>query len=445
MELKKALKLIEVQKEVIANQEKIIKNQERIITNQNEIIKKLQKEIEEIKKIIKEKLKPKFVKEDIKKKKKKTGQKKGHKGHRRYSPERIDDIKEHSCEECSECGGQNLSEVQEIREKTTTDIPEKQEAVNTKHLIERKYCKDCKKMIEAKVPGVLPNAQFGLRLMIFVVYLKITMRLPSNKVTELLEAMYNLKISDGEVYKILEQLSGAFGDYYEKLKQKIIDAKMKNIDETGHRVDGINHWLWIFINKEAALYEISRRRNNDVPTETLGNQEGKFFGSDRHVLYNKFKEKTGAKQQVCETHLLRNSKDLAEHYPEAKYIHKRLKTIFKKAKEGKTSKEQLLKWVDRIATSRTYTSSEVYKFVKSIFRNHREDLFRFVDNSDIDSTNNIAERGLRHAVVMRKISNGNRSQKGAEITKKLLSVTETIKMNHSSPLTAMGNVLQISK
>jgi transposase len=405
----------------------------------------LRKRVQELEKKLKENSKPKFVKEDIKKKKKKTGQKKGHKGHRRYSPGRIDEIKEHSCEECSECGGRNLSEVQEIRERTTTDLPEKQEVINTKHLIERKYCKDCKKMVEARVPDALPNAQFGLRLMIFVVYLKITMRLPSNKVTELLDITYNLKISDGEVYKMLEQMSEAYGAYYEKLKQKIIDAKVKNIDETGHRIDGINHWLWIFINKEVALYEVSRRRNSDVPSEILGNQEGKFFGSDRHVLYNKFKEKTGAKQQICETHLLRNSKDLADNYPEAKYIHKRLKTIFKKAKEGKTSKEQLLRWVDRIATSRIYTSKEVYKFAKSIFRNHRDDLFRFIDNPEIESTNNIAERGLRHAVIMRKISNGNRSQKGADITKRLLSVTETIKLNYSNPLTAMSNVLQISK
>ena len=201
----------------------------------------------------------------------------------------------------------------------------------------------------------------------------------------------------------------------------------------------------IAISLYSVFGKIKEIKRSEVPSEILGNQEGKFFGSDRHVLYNKFKEKTGAKQQICETHLLRNSKDLADYYPEAKYVHKRLKTIFKKAKEGKTSKEQLLKWVDRVATSRTYKSIEVYKFVKSIFRNHRDDLFRFIDNPEIESTNNIAERGLRHAVVMRKISNGNRSQKGADITKRLLSVTETIKLNHSSPLIAMSDVLQISK
>jgi len=452
MGLKKALKLIEAQREIIANQEKIIKNQDKQISNLNdikkslgELIKSLEKRTKELEDEVKKKSKPAFVKEDIKKRKKKTGQKEGHEGHGRYSPERIDEVKEHSCDECPDCGGHNLSEVQEIRERTTTDIPKKQETVNTKHLIERKYCKDCKKIVEAKVPEALPNAQFGLRLMIFVMYLKITMRLPSNKVRELLDATYNLRISDGEIFKILEQLNDAYGNYYEDLKQKIIDAKMKNIDETGWRIDGKNYWLWTFINKEVALYEISKYRNNEVPRETLGNQEGKFFGSDGHALYNPFKEKSKAKRQACLIHILRNSKKLAEYIDEAKYVHKRLKYIFKKAEEGKTSEEQLLKWIDRIATSRTYTSSIVYKFVKSIFRTQREELFRFVKNLEIEGTNNRAERGLRHPVIIRKISNGNRSQKGANITKRLLSVTETVKLNHRSPLTAMNNILQISK
>ncbi len=433
-----------MKKEVILLREEN-KQLKKIIENQNILIKELQRRMTDVEKKLKEKSRPDFVKENIKRRRKKTGQKKGHEGHGRYSPKRIDKIKEHTCEECPNCGGHNLSEVQEVRERTITDIPEEQEVINTKHLIERKYCKDCKKMVEAKVPDVLPNAQFGLRLMIFVMYLKITMRLPSNKVTELLDAMYNLKISDGEVYKILEQLSEAYGNYYDELKQKIINAKMKNIDETGHRINGINYWLWIFINKEVALYEISRLRNNDVPVKVLGNQEGKFFGSDGHALYNPFKEKSKAKRQACWTHLLRISKKLADYVDEAKYVHKRLKYIYEKAEEGKTSEEQLLKWIDRIATSRTYTSSIAYKFVKSIFRTQRKELFRFVNNPEIEGTNNRAERGLRHPVIIRKISNGNRSKKGANITKRLLSVTETIKLNHSNPLTAMNNILQISK
>ena len=66
----------------------------------------------------------------------------------------------------------------------------------------------------------------------------------------------------------------------------------------------------------------------------LKNQEGKIIVSDRLSAYDELQKKSGCDHQICWAHLLRNSKDLAEHYPEAKYIHKRMKFIFRKAKKG---------------------------------------------------------------------------------------------------------------
>ena len=73
---------------------------------------------------------------------------------------------------------------------------------------------------------------------------------------------------------------------------------------------------------------------------------------------------------------------------------------------------------------------------------HREDLFRFKYNSEIGATNNLAERGLRHAVVIRKISNGSRSEDGAETTAKLLSVLQTVKLQTNNPYKSILNLLQ---
>ena len=140
---------------------------------------------------------------------------------------------------------------------------------------------------------------------------------------------------------------------------------------------------------------------------------------------------------------MRDSKDIAEHYDEAKYIHKRLKYIYAKAKENQDT-ESLLHLID-LVSSRNYKSNEVRKFVKSICRKHRDDLFRFVDNKEIDSTNNRAERGLRHAVVIRKISNGSMSKKGAEVTANLLSVLQTAKLQSNNPINFIEDLLQKGK
>jgi len=440
MGLKKALKLIEAQRESITSYKKIVENQEKIINTQNEIIKKLEKEIEEIKKVIKEKSKPAFVKEDIKEEPKISGQKEGHVGYSRHVPERIDYVKEHNPDKCPNCN-RDLSGIQEIRERVITDMEVK--IVNTKHIIYRKYCSHCGKIVEEPINEALPNARFSLKLMLLIMFMKLGIRIPSNKIIEFL-GILGLEISDGEIYNILTRLKDAFGDYYETLVKKIQEASTKHIDETGWRINGKNNWLWIFINKEVALYVVEKQRSSDVPKKVLGNQEGKFITTDRLSAYNVLVEDTGCLQQVCWTHLLRNSKDLAKHYPEARYIHKRMKFIFKKAKEGKTSKEKLLDWIDLIA-ERRYHGTEVPKFVKSICRNHREDLFRFVDNPEINPSNNLAEQGLRPAVVIRKVSGGSRSKNGAETTAKLLSVIQTIKMQEGNIIDNMTNLLQNPK
>ena len=279
--------------------------------------------------------------------------------------------------------------------------------------------------------------------MILILILKLDSRIPSDKITSILNSVFGIKISDGEIYGVLKQLSNAFGDYYEELVIKIREALVKHIDETSWRVNGRNYWLWIFINKEVALYIVNRKRNSKVPMKVLGNQNGNFIVEDRFSAYNEFAKVSGCKQKICWAHLLRNSKDLAEHYREAKYIHKRMKFIYKKAKEGER-KENLLHWIDLLA-SRAYTSTEVFKFIKSICRNHRENLFRFVDNPEIESTNNRAERGLRHAVVIRKISNGSKSNDGAKTTAKLLSVMQSIKLQQVNPFVGMMDLLQNRK
>ena len=441
-ELTYLLLMMNLEKRVKDLEEKLSKALKRIeelesFEKENKLLKK---RIEELEKLVKEKSKPSFVKEDVRIYHHKTGQKEGHEGVSRETPKEIDEVKKWDIKECPDCGTK-LSKIQRKRRRYVTDIEVKTK--NTENIICGRYCKTCNKIVEPRFTDALPNARFGLKLMLLVLALKLDSRVPSNKIVSILDTIFQIKISDGEIYGILTQLKTAFGDYYAELEKKIKEALIKNIDETSWRIDGKNYWLWNFINKEVALYVVRKNRSGKVPISILGNQEGKTIVSDRFSAYNELVKKRGCEQQICWSHILRNSKDLAEHYQEAKYIHKRLKYIYDKAKHEE-NKENLLHWIDLIA-SRAYRSSQVYKFVKSICRNHRENLFRFVDNPEIDSTNNRAERGLRHAVVIRKISNGSRSKDGAEITANLLSVLQTAKLQSNNPINFMTNLLYKGK
>jgi len=46
-----------------------------------------------------------------------------------------------------------------------------------------------------------------------------------------------------------------------------------HIDETGWRIDGQNHWLWVFVNDIVALYLISRKGTQRFAEEAQSNTE----------------------------------------------------------------------------------------------------------------------------------------------------------------------------
>jgi len=387
---------------------------------------------------------PSFVKEDIKHLKKIPGQKKNHKGYSRRIPERIDFIKPLKLDICPDCGTE-LSETQEVRKRTIIDIPLTSKTINTQYEVHRKYCCKCKKLVEPEVPNALSNSPFGLNLMLFVVFLKTNMALPYNKIQQLLLIMYDLQISEGGLVNILFQVKKEFGEYYQTLEKKMRRVRTKHSDESGWRIDGINHNIWLFITKEIALYKIRKSRGSEVPAEFLRKQKNKVITCDGFSAYNKLKKLTGCLIQLCWFHILKNSRKHKKNYPEeATIIHDKLKQIYALAKSynHKATDEQVEKLKNEIKwlAYPTYQHQEVKGFVNTL-QERIDELFRFTQDSKIAGDNNLAERGLRKAVIIRKISNGSRSNKGAEILEVLLSIVETARLQKQNPLFFMHNIL----
>ena len=388
---------------------------------------------------------PAFVKEEVSHKVRRAlGAPKDHKGYWRKIPERIDFIKPLHILACPCCGGE-LSDVQEVRERIVEDLPPVPPPVVTKYLIERRYCAQCKKLVEADVPDALSGARIGLRAMLLIAFLKIRMALPENKIVELLQSAHGFRISPSEVVCALDQLRRAFGSHYAEIEKKIRDAPVKGCDETGWRLDGVSHWVWCMVNEEVAWYKVHRKRSYKVVKPVLQDQTGKLIVTDRLPTYNQLAEETGCARQVCWAHILRDSKKLANNYEEATTVHRRLKSIFRKAKSlaphgTQQDVERLLARIDSFGELH-FEHKSIRTFRNSICKKHRDNLFQFVTNQAVPSTNNGTERAIRKAVIIRKISNGSRSEKGARILETLLSVIETLRLQGKSPLEEMHRLL----
>jgi hypothetical protein len=88
---------------------------------------------------------------------------------------------------------------------------------------------------------------------------------------------------------------------YEGIKQSIRHSPCVNADETGWRVNGQNYWLWVFTNKDAALYHIDKSRGSKVVGNVLGEKYEGVFTSDFYSDYNKLQ---ALAKQRCLSHLL---------------------------------------------------------------------------------------------------------------------------------------------
>ena len=93
-------------------------------------------------------------------------------------------------------------------------------------------------------------------------------------------------------------------------------------------------------------------------------------------------------------------------------------------------------------TLRHYKHSTIRKFVNNLYYRDGNDLFRFVTDPEIDPTNNISERELRALVIIRKISNGSRSVRGANATAMLLSMIQTLRFKKENILQGLQEILK---
>lgn len=387
------------------------------------------------------------IKANSTKKLKKKGAKEGHQGYARHIPERIDYVKPLNPKKCPDCNAKLTSKTQEIRSRHVTDIKLTSKVIHTRYDIHRKYCTNCKKIVEPKVPNVLPHARFGLNLMLLIMYLKIGLRLPCNKVCDFLSTMYNLQICEAEIIVVLKQLNKAYGGYYKYLEKLVKLARVKYTDSTSWRVNGKNYYAWVFVTCGVVLYRIRKRNNLKTPLGVFGKkQHGNIVVVDRHSTCRALAEAAGLQLQLCWSHILQDSKELARDFgPDGKYVHKRLKQIYELATslDHKGTGEMIEQLKGEICqlTSRRYKRPTVWKFVQNLFYRDVENLFRFVSDPEIDPTNNISERELRALVIIRKISNGSRSRNGANITATLLSVIQTLRFKNKNVLLGMKDIL----
>ena len=282
--------------------------------------------------------------------------------------------------------------------------------------------------------------------------LRVCYRLPVRQVARLFEQLPGLKVSPAAVNKQMGRLSKWLEGEYDRLKLVLRAAGVVHADETGWRIDGQNGYLWTLTNDTHTLYHVNRSRSGKVIADLLGEAFGGTLISDFYAVYDQF----DCPQQKCLTHLLRELRDtvgknpkLADHVffrrcksltQEMLRLKQRQTTLSKSAYAGQVkSVETRLGNLGR----KEWNQADADR-LSGRLRKYRDKLTTFLHDPQVDGTNNAAERALRPAVVMRKITGGSRSESGAQAWAILASVMRTAEQQGHDLVKTIKTLLRAS-
>lgn len=380
---------------------------------------------------------------------KKPGRKLGHPGSRRSLPTRIDKRESHQVKVCPDCGGP-LCRCATTRKRYTEDIPAVQPEV-TEHIIHCGWCPKCEKKVEAKVPAALPGSTFGIRMLALTAWLHYALGNTLSQIVEVFNFHLQMKVTPGGLVQMWYRLAAILHSWYEQIKEEALASSVVHADESGWRVNGKTYWLWCFANNRSSFFMIDRSRGHPALLKFFSREFGGVLVSDFWGAYNAV---ACALRQTCLVHLLRDLehvekyKSPSDHWPAfAKKLRRLLADGIRlwrrkeelSAEAYASRRGRLLARLDALIAA-DWGDSQAKRLIKRL-RRHRNDMFTFLDHPGVPFENNLAERAIRPAVIIRKNSYGNRSDDGADAQAILMSVFFTLKKRGHNPVNTLYQAL----
>lgn len=382
----------------------------------------------------------------IKREPKKKGAPFGHRGTTRAKPKHIDEVIEIKPHSCPSCASEDLIPINiKPEEHIQEDIVLPKRKV-TKYVKPVFKCGKCGNLVRGGLgPGEIPNAYIGPQAKAFANYLRYTMGIPQHKIQKLFKEMFDLPFDQTSVPGFENQLRRRAQPIYDEMKTALLLMKLLYVDETGWKKDGILYWLWCYSNRILVFYHIDRSRGGKAITPILGNKFNGMIISDFLHSYDSIE----SLKQKCIPHVHRMIDRYDRTDPEIHTFCHGLKELMKEVthlfKHRKSIKDYLILRADLIVRIRNILSGKLThektdKWRKRLLA-HQDELYSCLFHPLSDFNNNFVERMLRPSVIMRKITFGNRSEKGIKNHSVIMSILQTAKLHNHHPVKVFYRIL----
>jgi transposase len=274
-------------------------------------------------------------------------------------------------------------------------------------------------------------------------------------VEEFVGDVLGVPLSLGTVSAGEAEVCDALAEPHEQARRSVAGAAAKNVDETGWKVAGRRHWLWVAATRAAAVFAVHAGRGWDGLAAVLGRDPCRagVVTSDRFPAYDGLPVDG---RQVCWAHLLRDFTRFAEpggHTGRAMVIGSDGRAVAKKVlglwrdfrerrvglpavRAGlarlRARMGQVLRAGAKLAGAADAKAAALCRNLLAI----EPALWTFAGRAgaDVEPTNNHAERMLRPAVLWRKNSFGCQSDGGCRFAERMLTAVQTLRLRGKNVL-----------
>jgi transposase len=348
----------------------------------------------------------------------------------------------HAYAHCPHCRtalrGGTVKRTREVLEVVPTPV------VVTEHVYLERRCPHCggRWLPGAELAGVVVGqGRWGVGLLSLIAVLREELRLPVERIQWYLAAVHGLSVSVGGIVGALHTVAARAAPRVAGVREQIRASPVLHVDETGWREAGTNGYLWTFSTEDLRLF-VRGSRARAVLEREVGTAYAGVLVSDFYAAYTTY----DGRHQYCWAHLLRDVDDLVEQHRQdaavvgwADGVHAR----YHRATAGAAHADPAARRQERQACETALralcapyvgVAEAPQRGLCERITRHLRELFVFVEDPAVPSTNNAAERSLRHLVTARKISGGTRSATGTATKMTLASLFGTWRLQGLDPL-----------
>ena len=384
---------------------------------------------------------------------KRPGRSAGHTGEFRLAPLQIDETIEVALKACPQCG-ERIKQTTPIQQ-TIIELPAVRPMV-VRLITHRGRCARCGKEAESRHPLQVSRAsgaagtQLGPRALAVAGLLRHEVGLTLRRCCAVMDKLFRLRISAGGLSQGLDRLAHRLKGSYETLLEQVRGSPVVHSDETGWWLENERSQLWVFATPQQTVYRVVKHRDRATFYQTISPDYAGVLVSDCLSVY----DDATRVQQKCYAHHLKaisTAKGMRTSPSQwLQQVEQLLKSAMALAKE-RAGLDQM-QWANRLSALRlaarvlleeTPRACVHEEAVRMRLWKQRDHLFVFLEHPGVDATNNLAERQLRPAVIRRKLSCGNRSERGARTFEILASLAATCRQRGEDFLQIATNAARL--